>query len=64
VLLAAFGRVYVGGAFSRLAGASAHGLAALDQQTGRAVRSWHPGPGATVQALSPSGGRILVGALQ
>jgi outer membrane protein assembly factor BamB len=63
VLLAAFGRVYVGGAFTRLAGASAHGLAALDQRTGRAVRSWHPGPNSTVESLSLSGGRILVGAI-
>jgi hypothetical protein len=62
-MLAIAGRVYAGGAFSRLAGIPAHGLVALDTATGRPVPSWHPRPPDTlVESLTESRGRILVGA--
>jgi outer membrane protein assembly factor BamB len=61
-LLAISGRVYVGGAFTRLGGVVAHGLVGLDARTGHAVATWHLPPSTDVYALAPSSGRILVGA--
>jgi trimeric autotransporter adhesin len=61
-LLAISGRVYVGGAFTRLAGVVAHGLVGLDEGTGHAVATWHLPPNTEVYALAASSGRILVGA--
>jgi hypothetical protein len=61
-LLAISGRIYVGGAFTRLAGVVADGLVGLDQGTGRAVATWHLPSSTEVYALAPSNGRILVGA--
>ena len=61
-LLAISGRIYVGGAFTRLAGVAAHGLVGLDERTGHAVATWHLPPSTEVYALAPSSGRILVGA--
>jgi hypothetical protein len=56
------GPARIGGAFTRLAGAEAHGLAALDPATGRPVSTWHPEPGSEITALTASRGRILIGA--
>ncbi|MDX6534222.1 MAG: hypothetical protein QOF68_1966 [Gaiellales bacterium] len=61
-VLTAGGRVYVGGAFTQLAGIAANGLAALDQRTGKPAATWHPYPTTQVFSLTASGGRILVGA--
>jgi hypothetical protein len=40
-----------------------NGLAVLDAATGASIPSWHPSRPASLQLLSLSGGRLLVGAV-
>jgi hypothetical protein len=60
--LASFrGRVYVGGELRRLAGKRVNGLAVLDAATGTPIPSWHPSYPTSVELLSLSSGRLLIG---
>jgi PQQ-like domain len=63
--LVAFNRdVYVAGSFTNLAGVVAHGLAVLDQRTGKPIPSWHPPPPSQqLESLTLSGTSILIGAI-
>jgi hypothetical protein len=56
-------RVYLGGSFGSVKGSTSNGFAALDQQSGKPLHTWHPPAGSRLEALSISGRGLLIGAL-
>lgn len=56
-------RVYLGGSFGSVEGSPSNGFAALDQQSGKPLHTWHPPAGSQLEALSISGHDLLIGAL-